>query len=49
MKDIAGQNKREAYYKPFKSEIEKIGLTYDDLAELQEEEKQQVISQLQSI
>ena len=49
VKDIAGQNKREAYYKPFKSEIEKIGLTYDDLAELQEEEKQQVISQLQSI
>ena len=49
VKDIAGQNKREAYYKPFKSEIEKIGLTYDDLAELQEEEKQQVISQLKQI
>lgn len=49
VKDIAGQNKREAYYKPFKSEIEKIGLTYDDLAELPEEVKQKVVSQLKQI
>lgn len=49
VKDIAGQNKRESYYKPYKSEIEKIGLTYDDLAELPEEEKQKVVSQLKQI
>lgn len=49
VKDVAWQNKRESYYKPYKSEIEKIGLTYDDLAELPEEEKQKVVSQLKQI
>jgi len=49
IKSIDFNNRTNAYYTPFKSEIEKIGLTYDDLAELPEEEKQQVVSQLKQI
>lgn len=48
-KSIDFNNRTQAYYKPFRSEIEKIGLTYDDLAELPEEEKQQIVSQLKQI
>lgn len=47
--DLTFQKKTADYYAPFKSEIEKIGITYDDLAELPEEEKQQVVSQLKQI
>jgi hypothetical protein len=49
IKNAVFQKKTQDYYAPFKSEIEKIGITYDDLAELPEEEKQQVVSQLQQI
>jgi hypothetical protein len=48
-KSIDYNNRTQAYYRPFKSEIEKIGITYDDLAELPEEEKQQVVSQLKNM
>lgn len=49
VKSAVFQRKTQDYYAPFKSEIEKIGITYDDLAELPEEEKQQVVSQLKQI
>jgi len=49
VKEYQFQKATNDYYKPYREEIQKLGITQDDLNELPEEEKQQIISQLQSI
>ena len=49
VKEYQFQKATNDYYKPYREEIQKLGITQDDLNELPEEEKKQIMSQLQSI
>lgn len=49
VKEYQFQKATSNYYKPYREEIQKLGITQDDLNELPDEEKQQVMSQLQKI
>lgn len=49
VKEYQFQKATNDYYKPYREEIQKLGITQDDLNELPEEEKKQIMAQLQSI